>query len=359
MKKIALFAIVPLLLSCSGRESKGGAADEAAKAGYTAKPNIVDTILLKRGVFEKEIISNGRLRAVTKSELTFRNDGVIAKISVNNGDYISSGGVIATLDDKLAKLQYESALLKMDKAKLDFADALIGYGYGRDSSGVPKDMLEIIKIRSGYKSALSDLKNASATLENLKLIAPISGKVANISKKCFENSSGVFCTIIDDKKFETDFNILESELGYVRKGSRVKVRPFTDTEGYYEGYVDQINPVVDERGQIMVKAVVLNSNGKLMEGMNVKVVIDNMVPGKLVVPKGAVVMRDNFDVVFRLDRSTGKAMWTYVTVELSNSTSHAIRANADKNAELNAGDIIIVSGNLNLADGSNVEIKSK
>ena len=44
---------------------------------------------------------------------------------------------------------------------------------------------------------------------------------------------------------------------------------------------------------------------------------------------------------------------------MSNTESHAVTANIDKNADLNEGDIIITSGNLNLADGSNVEIKRK
>lgn len=105
-------------------------------------------------------------------------------------------------------------------------------------------------------------------------------------------------------------------------------------------------------------AQVGNSNGKLMEGMNVKAVAQSLLHGHLVVPKSAVVMRDNFDVLFRLDPTTGKAMWTYVNVVMTNTEYHSVVANKEKNATLNEGDIIIVAGNLNLADGSNVEIKN-
>lgn len=42
---------------------------------------------------------------------------------------------------------------------------------------------------------------------------------------------------------------------------------------------------------------------------------------------------------------------------MSNSDSHVVAPNLDKGAELNAGDVIITSGNLNLADGSQVEVR--
>ena len=115
-------------------------------------------------------------------------------------------------------------------------------------------------------------------------------------------------------------------------------------------------PWVDDKGQINVRAKVNNTDGKLLEGMNVTVLVENLVRGQLAVPKSAVVIRDNQEVLFRLGPEN-KAMWTYVNVVMSNSDSHVVAPNLDKGAELNAGDVIITSGNLNLADGSQVEVR--
>ena len=115
-------------------------------------------------------------------------------------------------------------------------------------------------------------------------------------------------------------------------------------------------PWVDDKGQINVRAKVNNTDGKLLEGMNVTVLVENLVRGQLAVPKSAVVIRDNQEVLFRLGPEN-KAMWTYVNVMMSNSDSHVVAPNLDKGAELNAGDVIITSGNLNLADGSQVEVR--
>lgn len=106
-------------------------------------------------------------------------------------------------------------------------------------------------------------------------------------------------------------------------------------------------------GQVQVDAEVVN-DGTLADGMNVRVAVRQKVPGQLVVPKSAVVIRDNLEVLFRY--KDGRAQWTYVHTSLANSREYVVEANLDRGAELNPGDLVIVSGNLNLADGSEVSL---
>ena len=346
-----------LLLSCSGKNS-GNSEGSATKADFVAEKNLVDTMVLVKRDFNKQIISNGKLRAINKCELRFLISGEIAKIFVSNGKTVAKGQVIAKLNTQSASIRLEQASQRMDKAELDFADILIGFGYGRDTTNVPKDILKVAKVRSGYTSSINDLKLTKLELSNANLIAPFSGKIANLKAKEYEQSSDAICTLIDDSAFEVDFNLLESEISFVKVGQTVKVASFVNPDKFYRGVVTQINPMVDDKGQINILAKVSNSGGKLLEGMNVKVLVENLIRNQLVVPKSAVVMRDNFEVLFRYD-GNGKAMWTYVNVAFSNSDSHVVAANPEKNAELNVNDVIITSGNLNLADGSYVEIKKQ
>ena len=74
-----------------------------------------------------------------------------------------------------------------------------------------------------------------------------------------------------------------------------------------------------------------------------------------VVPKDAVVERDGYHVVFMYE--DGKAVWTYVDVIHSNINSYAITGCLKKETAIREGDIVITSGNLNLADGSDVRLK--
>lgn len=90
--------------------------------------------------------------------------------------------------------------------------------------------------------------------------------------------------------------------------------------------------------------------------MNVRIIVENSLSNMLVVPKDAVVERDGYHVVFIY--RNGRAVWTYVDIAYSNLTSYAIIGCKKKETEIHDGDIIITSGNLNLADNTDVKIKT-
>ena len=102
----------------------------------------------------------------------------------------------------------------------------------------------------------------------------------------------------------------------------VGIIPFINDSTLLQGRITQINPQVDESGMVKVKARFRN-NGRLIDGMNVKVVIRKPVPNRLVVPKEALVIRQGKDVIFV--RQDSLAIWKYVTVEAENSTSVAVK----------------------------------
>lgn len=331
----------------------------SAKAGFVAEKNLVDTAVLRKRDFNREIISNGTLKAVSRAELKFNTQGEIATVLVKNGQSVRPGDAIVKLNEYNFRIKLEQAKLALDKAELDFKDNLIGYGYGTDTTKVPEELLKIAKIKSGYTSAVQNYKMARYDFENTTLTAPFRGVVANLSAKPYEQSKDVICMVIDDSSFDVEFKLLESELAYIRVGQSVKITPFIDLTTRYGGVIKEINPLVDEKGQVAIVASLSNVGNKLVDGMNVKVYIESLNRGQLTVPKSAVVIRDGYDVLFTFNPETNRAGWVYVDVLVSNSSHHVVRGNEQKNAELKEGDIIIISGNLNLANDSNVEVKKK
>ena len=97
-----------------------------------------------------------------------------------------------------------------------------------------------------------------------------------------------------------------------------------------------------------------NSSAKLIDGMNVRVIVESAVPKMYVVPKEAVVERDGYHVVFMYDKKTQRAVWTYVDIMYSNLNEYAITGCERKETEIHEGDIVITSGNQNLADDTQV-----
>ena len=353
MRTILTLLIACSLFSCKGE--KGADTKTEKKSKQQSVVRYVDTLHLSKQTFNKQIVCNGKLRAITKSDINFTSTGAIAKINITNGDNISKGTLLAQLDTEDANIDLEKAKRSMAKARLDLRDKLIGQGYNSDTVDVPKTILENAQHTSGYNNALDNLAKAERNLADCYIYAPFSGRVANVESKIYDKPKSILCTLIDDNYFDVEFNLLEAELSEVQKGQKIFISPFIDEKRSYRGEVTQINPLIDEKGQIKIRAKVRNSDNYLIEGMNVKLILNREIKNQYIVPKDAVVLRDGFHVVFRYDN--GKAVWTYVDVVESNINSHLITGSKSKETTLADNDAIIISGNRNLADGVKVNLK--
>ena len=258
-----------------------------------------------------------------------------------------------TYQQKLSKAEID-----LKQATLEFNDLQIRRGFNANSKEtIPKEEYDMMSIKSGYKNALHQIENARFDLKSTKLVAPFSGKIANIESKKYDqiNSGKEFITLINDAVFEVEFYVIESELKDIKPKDKIAIAPFATSESY-EGQISTINPQVEKDGTILIKAQVKN-DGQLLEGMNVKIFIKKDIPDQFVVPKSAVVLRDNQEVLFTV--KNGKTYWTYIVTTLENSKSYAVIPHPDKSsATLIKGDTIVISGNLNLAHDTEVTIKN-
>lgn len=319
--------------------------------------NEVEIITLERRSFPLQLLSNGKLKAGRRASLSFGSSGVVSKLNVVNGVQVTAGSIIAELDRPDLKLSLEAAQIALEKAELELYDVLAGQGYAaKDTTNVPDNILNMAKMRSGYTSAKNTLERAKLEYEGASLQAPYNGKIADLKLKKYDRAtSDPFCTVVDDSSLNVDFSVMESEYPFLKNGLSVKVIPFAYPSMSVIGKVSEINPTVDKNGQIGVYATIKN-DGALIDGMNVKVIVERMIPEQLVVPRSAIVIRDNLDVLFTYT-DDGVAHWTYVNIICSNKDSHVVTANTERGGKLKEGDKIIINGNLNLADGSKVQLK--
>ncbi len=338
--------------------NRGGTMTESGteKRDYLPESNPVDVMVLQRSDFRKELISNGKLKARSKSVLQFDSGEELIELNVRNGQRVQAGQLIARLKQDKAIKELEQARINLSMAGYELQERLISQGYSlSDTAGIPDDIYEIACIRSGYTMAKSQFDLAELSYRATELRAPFDGVIANLSYRLHEQvRPGVeFCSVIDNSVFEVVFPVLESELTEVALGKEVSVNPFS-SDSKITGTITGVNPLVNENGLIQLTAT-LRQSGQLLDGMNVQVKVENTVHGELVVPKSAVVQRDNQEVLFKY--VSGQAYWTYVQTGMENSTSYTVIAHPDKGGTLEPGDTIIISGNLNLAHESEVVIQ--
>lgn len=355
--KIAFFSIISLLLFICCSKSKISTNNEIAKKKYLTEKNEVEAIVLKKSSFDKEIVSNGKLISLNKNSLRFEVDGKLEKLYVSDGFSVKKGQILAQIMPFKYQQAFASSEINLKKATLELTDMLVGRGFDiNQKESIPEAIYNMASLRSGYTEALHQIKNTRFELAATRLIAPFGGKVASISIKEQEHVSpgSELMILIDDSVFEVEFYLIESEIKEITLNDNVEILPFA-VGSTYKGKISAINPIVEKNGTVLVKAIVKN-NGKLIEGMNVRIRIIEQIKQQLVVPKSAVMLRDNQEVLFKI--VAGKAFWTYVQTTNENSFSYSLVAHPDKSsATLEAGDTVIVSGNQNLAHDSALLIK--
>lgn len=349
-KKILIVGLVAIavagIYSCSTSTKAEENDEEVAKKSYVEKQAVkVSVEAVRQGAFAQELVSNGKLMALEKAVVPFKVQEQVVALPVRNGLRVQEGQLLARVE----AFQYQKALgdcqNQFEKACIDLEDQLLGYGYSmKDSVRVPANILKMAKIRSGYNQARSNLQEAQRNFENTSIKAPISGVVANLEAQV-DNPSSQYkkcCEVINDAVMQVEFTVLEGEMQMVRQGQQVEVTPFATPNRTYKGTVTALNPSVNEHGMITVQAEVMNPNGTLMDGMNAKVLVRNEQPGCIIIPKSAVLYRQNRKVVFVHDE--GIAKWVYVEIGQENSTEVTIT-----DESLQPGQEVIVSNNLNLA----------
>lgn len=346
-----LLCLAVVLLAACSDAGKEKSAEEGVTTVLPQDHNEVTVQTLKYEIFEHELVSNGKTSAGAMADLKFETTGVVAHIYVKNGDRVVKGQKLAELDKFRLKNKTAQAEDALEKAKLELQDVLIGQGYPADDhSKVPEDIMKLARVKSGYDQSLSQYELACYEEEHATLTAPFDGTVANLFSKPFNEPSVAepFCTIVGSQGMEVDFTVLESELPLIKSGDKVIVTPYSDAGSKQEGRITQINPLVDDKGMVKVKASV-NGKGRLFSGMNVRVNVHRSLGERLVIPKSAVVLRSGKQVVFTLKK--GKAQWNYVQTGLENAENYSMADDA-----LKEGDTVIVTGNVNLAHEAPVKV---
>jgi RND family efflux transporter MFP subunit len=342
---VIFFLLLTLSFSCKPKTSEN--LEEMARRTSHPEAVLVKTVQLEPSTFFHELISNGKVYSSEKAVIPFKVSGIIKELLVQNGQKVKTGDLLAVIEDFDYKTKLIQAKQGLEKAEINFKDDLLSNFTTSDTTNLSAAKIKISRIRSGLNDAVTALSIAEYNYNNTRIYAPLNGVVANLEAKQWNPSQNYknLCTIIFDEIMEVEFPVIESEYSFISTGMLIGIVPFINDSSLISGRITEINPQVDENGMVKVKAEFKN-NGRLIDGMNVKIVIRKPVPNRFVVPKEALVIRQGKDVIFV--RQDSLAIWKYVTVEFENSTSMSIKEG------LSQGDLVIISGNINLAHETTV-----
>lgn len=196
----------------------------------------------------------GEVRARVESSLGFRVSGKVASRSVDAGERVKKGQVLATLDREDERLRYESARARFNSTRADMELAETDYermkelhekGHVSDTE-LDRARIALDTARASWKQARADLNMARNRLAYTELQADADGVVVAVNADVGEVVSvgQPVIRVARDGPREVAVDIPENQLGLVRKGT-AQVALWADKDQWYPASLRELGAAAD------------------------------------------------------------------------------------------------------------------
>lgn len=327
-KNYFLIAISCLtIISCGSKETKTEETEEKATTeeaptsitSLTAEQ--IKTVDVQFGSIEQKQLTatlkaNGALRVPNnnKANATSLYGGVVKSITVQLGDFVKKGQVIATIaNPQFIQLQEEYL---STSSKIIFAE---------------QEVARQKELNAGNAGALKNYQNADAELKSMRtrraslqqqiqlmginpsslnnsnlrsaltVTSPISGTISNVFAKIgsYVDVSSPVAEIVDNSQLHLDLNVFEKDLPMLKVGQIIHFRITNNSGEDYNAKVYSIGASFENDSKsIPVHATVQGNKSGLIDGMNITAIVSLNDITTNAVPNDAIVSADGKDYIF-------------------------------------------------------------
>lgn len=248
--------------------------------------------------------ASGFVVASRVATVSAKNFGLITGIPVEEGNVVKAGDVIATLDDRAARIDLEllqsqaeslrlaitSTGLELEQARSDLAREATLVEKGFSSEAVRSKLAtrartlanELAVAQSQYQTALVQIRKQENLLEDFVIRAPFSGIVTEKNAQPGEiispsTAGGGFtrtglCTIVDMDSLEIVVDVNESFIERIQKNQRITGELYAYPGWEFSGMVVRIIPTADRaKATIRVRIRIAETDARILPEMGVKV----------------------------------------------------------------------------------------
>jgi membrane fusion protein, multidrug efflux system len=373
-----IFPVTLLLLVCAACAGEDGGAAAAAGgngrggrggAGGGGIPVAVGTVVQKAMPIEISVI--GAAEAFSSVAIRAQTTGQLNSVSFTEGDDVTAGQVLFTLDRRPmeAALQQAQANLDRDVAQAANAaqqakryDELAARGIATREQ-VDTSRTAVAALNATVEADKAAVENAKVQLQYATITAPISGRTGALmvheGNLVRANDTTPLVVINQVAPVSVTFAIPEARLPELKKymaggALRVTANPPNDDSPPAVGRISFVDNSVDQTtGTIKVKGTFPNTDRRLWPGQYVNVVVTlTMDPGAIVVPSVAVQAGQQGSYVFVVNAEQ-KVDLRPVTVKRTGATETVIESG------LKPGETVVTDGHLRLVPGARITVKGR
>jgi RND family efflux transporter MFP subunit len=286
--------------------------------------------------------------------------GTVVAVHRDEGDWVKKGELLLELDRRKLELQLKSRKADLARAEveLEFARKHLERGQALLSRGaISQSDVDNLEERVNLAASTVELsrlaiESVEEDLKDTKLFSPATGQISRrlISLGETANPAVVLFRLLQLDPVKVLTEITEPYLAEIRTDQEVQLKFDAFRDQGFVGRVHKIQPVAAvESGSFPLEIRIGNPRRRLQAGMIARITLQGKVfSDALVVPLESVVNTEGEDYVFVVDN--GRAHRRTIDVQ------ERIGTRAIVEADLSAGDKVVIRGASNLTDGTPVEL---
>ena len=366
MRRVAGASAGRLLLLLVLLGSSGCGRGEKAKAEETAPPPVLlgpeNIGVVQETTLATGPIISGSLTAVREAEVRAETGGPVREVRVQAGQRVSSGTVLAKIDDVALNDAFLSARAAFRSAEVALADARRDFERDERLHGagaVSERDLERSKTRvASAEAALADararLVSAQEQLAKTTIRAPFAGVVSEreVSAGDVVQPGALLYTVVDPSSMQLEATVPADQLQSLKVGTPVE---FT-VAGYgarsFQGRIDRINPSVDPATrQVRIYVTIPNRDQGLVAGLFTEGRVESQRKRVTAIPITALDPKGTTQEVLRVQQARVRRVKVELGIrDLAAEMVEVVRG-------LSPGDTVLLGSSQELAEGTTVRIQ--
>jgi membrane fusion protein (multidrug efflux system) len=243
------------------------------------------------------IQSTGVVESEAQADLTPEASGTVISISVEEGDTVKRGQVLAVIQNASLDAAYERAKAELARAERELAQV-----ESLHKSGAVSDT-ELNTARDALNTAKTTLAEARSAAGQLRLVSPIDGTVALRDLRYGEVAGGKRAfQVVDLDRLRIVVKLPERDLSRLQVGQLATLTPVYDAEVHVAAELIRLSPTVDATtGTVRATLALPKGERTLRPGQFVSASLETeRRQAALVVPREAVVYDDGQAMVYRV-----------------------------------------------------------
>lgn len=308
----------------------------------------VKTAIVQEQLLEMSIVKMGNISAFKEIKVLTQTSGTLHQVHFELGDQVKEGQILAVVDTRALQLDLQKAEANASKLRNELSI------YTELLEGKAATQQKVNDLTKDYQDAVNEVNRVKKNITDASIKAPISGTIAvkSIEQGLFVNSGGEIATIVNLSKAKVQVSLTETEVYQVEEGQMVDIRTDVYPEKKFTGTVTFINPQADQTHSYTAEISMNNSDrAVLRSGTFVYVDLTKKTAEKvLAIPREALTESIKEARVFVVTDS--------VVHETKIESGREIGEHIQVLAGLQAGDIVVTSGQINLKEGSVVIVSN-